>query len=327
MTGVLAVPYLALIALGIHSGSNTTASVDHDQAPAGEPPVCFVVVSNEAYDASSRDLRLLIRKDDATEANFVALLQYFLNHYPDAEHLQVSCETSLRFLLGNYLRASDIDAIRDAAEGRVGQYKPKVWEQDAQAVLEKEGVTVRIRYKLEGGDLRDLKCVQFMPRDPASPDCGLSEYEALGRQARGALQATRDGGLPCYFSIGNREGNGGRFIALLINEADGSVENLLALLNGLAHEHPRSRLTVRVLTSLTQVHDPFGPGMKEHFAAVLFRDGWNEVIRYRHPHEEETTVVVRGTDTFPGLDDATGSLGYPWMPSSQWAMLARRGKF
>src|SRR5262245_58814529 len=117
MTRVLTVPLLALMALGIRSGSNTTASVDHDQAPAGEPPVCFVVMSNEAYDASSRDLRLLIRKEDATESNLVALLQYFGARYPDVEHLRVFCESSLKFMLGNYLTQRDIDAIREAAEG------------------------------------------------------------------------------------------------------------------------------------------------------------------------------------------------------------------
>lgn len=56
--------------------------------------------------------------------------------------------------------------------------------------------------------------------------------------------------------------------------------------------------------------------MHEHFVAVLFRGGWNEVIRYRRPHGEKTTIVVRGTDVFPDLDDARGTDGDPWMPSS-----------
>src|SRR5262249_17110659 len=131
----IAVRVLASIALAAHWGPARPASVA--KASPGEPPICFVVVSNEANNTfSSRDLRLLIQEEAATEANFLALVQYFCARYPDAEHLRVFCETSLRFLLGFCLTQHDIDAIRAAVEGRTVPYTPKVWEADAQAVLE-----------------------------------------------------------------------------------------------------------------------------------------------------------------------------------------------
>jgi hypothetical protein len=127
--------------------------------------------------ASSRDLRLLMQKEDATEPNFLALLQYFGSRYPEAEHLRIFCETSLRFLLGNYLTQHDIDAMREAIEGRPSRYNPKAWEADAQAVLQRDGTTEQIRYKLEGGDLRDLKSVQLTPRDAACAGCATPRSE------------------------------------------------------------------------------------------------------------------------------------------------------
>jgi hypothetical protein len=120
--------------------------------------------------------------------------------------------------------------------------------------------------------------------------------------------------VPCYFVVSDFKSDGRRFIRLLIDSEDESVENLLALLQPFSDKP--GPLVVKVLTSLDQELDPLGPSMKEHFAAVLFRDDWNEVIRYRRPHEQETTIVVQGTGAFPDLDDARGTLGYPWMPSS-----------
>jgi hypothetical protein len=43
--------------------------------------------------------------------------------------------------------------------------------------------------------------------------------------------------------------------------------------------------------------------MRDHFAAVLFRQYGNEVMRYRYSRQEVKTVVVRGFDVFPPLDD------------------------
>jgi hypothetical protein len=258
-----------------------------------------------------------MRKEDATEPNYVALLQYFRARYPGAEHLRVFCETSLRFMLGSHLSQHDLDALRDALEGRPVQYSPKVWEGDAQAVLERGAMTEQIRYKLEGGDLRDLKCVQVTPRDPDCAGCPSSQSELARSPGWAAPRPTGGSGVPCYFLISDFELDGRRFVRLLMDAGDGSVENLVALLEHFSEKDAGTApLVVKVLTSLDQEHNPFGPTMKEHFTAALFRDQWNEVIRYRGPGEDETSIVVRGTDVFPDLDDARGTEGYPWMPSS-----------
>jgi hypothetical protein len=107
-----------------------------------------------------------------------------------------------------------------------------------------------------------------------------------------------------------------RFIRVFINEEDGNVENLLTLLADFSDQRDGAEaLVVKVMTSMDQENDPLGSSMKEHFAAALFRDDVSAVIRYRRPHEKGTTIVVRGTDTFPDLDDARGT-AYPWMTST-----------
>jgi hypothetical protein len=256
----------------------------------------------------------LIRKEDATEANFFALLRYFDARYLDTESLHVSCETSLRFMLGNYLTQHDIDAIREALQGRTSEYKPRVWEADAQAVLDREGTTEEIRYKLEGGDLRDLKRVELDPRQPCA-DCASSHSGLVG-SGNASPQPAGLGNVPCYFLLDDFKLDGRRFIRVFINEEDGSVESLLTLLDHFSNKRDGAEaLVVKVLTSMDQERDPLGPSMKEHLVGALFRDDVSAVIRYRRPHEEGTTIVVRGTDTFPDLDDARGT-AYPWMTST-----------
>jgi hypothetical protein len=72
---------------------------------------------------------------------------------------------------------------------------------------------------------------------------------------------------------------------------------------------------IKAFTNLRQIYgfvQEFGldlPAMREYFLAALFLDWGNEVIRYRRPQEPVTTVVVRGVDIFPQLDDYRGTEG------------------
>jgi hypothetical protein len=193
---------------------------------------------------------------------------------------------------------------------------PTISEKDAQGILMRGDAFEKFCYKVEGGDPSDMKCVLLRGHDSACRDC--KQLDAGDPDVRDEHRAGHAGGGPlkgrlsCHFQFANVVNNNLREIGLFINSRDGSGANLVELLRNYARQYPQpDRLHVRLYSDLKQsyhfgIHD-LGeyvvPAMAQHFAAVLFRDGGNSVIRFRHPGEEVQTVVVNGIDVFPGLDD------------------------
>ncbi len=271
---------------------------------------CYVIISNEVReDNKRREIKVLIDKSDVNEANFVRLHRHFSAAYQDAENLSVSVHTSLNFTLGNYKTAEDIQALRAVLSGVPYESKPKVWEKDAQGILIRRGEVELFGYKAEGGSMKDMKYVLVKGEDPSCENCKRLEVDLRdGGETRDAKPGKAQSDLPCYFVITNFEMEGQRFIRLFINAEDGNEPNLLALLRLFSQQHPGpERLVIKVYTNPKQDSDFLVPGKVEYFSAALFRDSVNEVMRYRHPGTEVKTVVFKGVDVFPKLDDYWGT--------------------
>lgn len=288
-------------------------------ARRGQELPCYVVISNESHDGNTRrEIETLLDKADVSEANFARLHRHFSAMYPDAERLTVYVKTSLNFTIGNYKTVEDVEALRAISAGGSYVRKPKIWEKDAQGVLVRIGRMEKFGYKVEGGDMGDMKYVLVKGEDPYCHDCkrvgtDIGATPVTGRSEPGKTQDY----VPCYFVIKDSVVDHQRFIRVFINAEDGSESTLLSLLRHFSRQHPEPEpLVIKAYTSLKQTYgfvQELGldlPAMREHFVAALFRDSGNEVIRYRHPHENVTTVVVQGLDVFPDLDDYRGTEGY-----------------
>lgn len=271
---------------------------------------CYVVIHNVVREENKqREIKILIDKSDVNEAKFIQLHHHFSAMYPDVEYLSVAVNTSLNFTLGNYKTAEDIEALRAVVAGLPYERKPKVWEKDAQGILIRRREMEQFGYKAEGGTLKNMKYVLVKGEDPSCENCKRLESDL---RHKGEVSDVKSGkaqsDVPCYFLIENFEMDDQRFIRLFINEEDGNEPNLLALLRRFSRQHPEpERFVIKVYTNPKQDSDFLVPSKGEYFGAALFRDSVNEVIRYHHPSREVKTVVVKGVDIFPKLDDYWGT--------------------
>ncbi|HKV39525.1 MAG TPA: hypothetical protein VJX67_09955 [Blastocatellia bacterium] len=277
---------------------------------------CFVTVSDEINrDHTRRSIRILTEEDQITPANLGKLMRYFSGRYAEVEDVSVSVETSLNFLLGNYLTQDDIEGVRCALSGVPHHRTPKVWEKDAQAYLERKGTTETIRYKAKGGDPDEITTVVLKAARPSCADCagpvpnqGLGAVNAMNpAQPESQPSST----APCFFVIREYSIGGKRFVQVFINRQHGGPAGLVALLDHFSKAYGTNEpLTVKVYTDIQQSSEPYVPMGEVNFAAALFNDGQNEVVRFRRPGHQVKTIVVKGADIFSGLDDMLGTLGY-----------------
>jgi len=264
---------------------------------------CFVVVSNHLDKDVGRAIKILMDSGDVSEESFVRLHRYFSTMYPHVKRLSVDVRTKLTWAMGFIDRAEDLDL------NPTTERKPRVWEKDAQGILTRRGETEFFRYKVEGGDLRDLKTVLVKGKDPDCLDCKNLESEVNHAEAS-AREREKNPGVPCYFVIETFVMDNVRFLRIFINGDAGNRSSLLALWKHLSGVYPNTEaLTVKVYTSLDQENLLAGAEHR-YFVGGLFRNGAHEVLRYRRPREEVTTIVLQGTDIFPNLDDRRGTEGY-----------------
>src|SRR5262249_18596100 len=119
------------------------------------------------------------------------------------------------------------------------------------------------------------------------------------------------GSVPCYFVFaGNTIIDGHRVVGVLINADDGTEANLQTLLDEFSRQYPEPEyVEIRLYANLKQANDfawlvlgdRLAPRTPGYFAAAIFRDSGNELIRYRPANGKIVTVVVRGRDIFPDL--------------------------
>lgn len=273
---------------------------------------CYVVVSNEVHDDNKRrEISIRMDKHDVSEANFARLHGHFSTMYPGQERLSVNVETAPSG--GVYTTVEDWERQAAIAAGQpYKERQPKAWEKNAQGSLRRIGEMEQFSYKTEGGDMSDMKYVLVKGEDPYCHNCKRLE---AGRRDSGDTTVSesriRQEGIPCYFVRESLVMDDRRFIRLFINAEDASELNLLLLLGHFSSQHAQSEpFVIKVYTNLEQEYNLTGAILAKHFVAVIFRDSRNEVIRYRHPHEKVTTVVVHGVDIFPDIDDHRGTEWY-----------------
>lgn len=301
------------VALTAAPEPNSCGQVEHLRVDERLP--CYVVITNTVDDNNKwRRIRILMDVADFSEGNLAKLLSCFAALYPEVEHLSVNVNTSTDFNLGNYTTAQDIEALRAVLAGRPYEHKAKVWEKDAQGILTRDGEVEKFGYKLEGGDIRDMKYVLVKGDDSQCKGCKRLKDNPPGAPGHASEPRVSTSDIPCFFVLGNLVLDQRRLIALFINAEEGTELKLVALLRHVSLEYPEpDRLSIRVYTDYAQSADfvvqalgdadYYVPAMREHFCAALFRESGNDVIRYRRPTEEVTTIIVRGVDISPDIEN------------------------
>lgn len=299
---------LSILALSTVVHDPCASGKASDVRQGGRIP-CYVVISNEVRDGDEQKIRILIDKDDVTEAKLVRLHQHFSAMYSDVERLYVYVSTSLDFRLGNYTTVEDIERRQAGLPP-----KPKIWEKDAQGILMRTGGIEKFGYKAAGGDMSDMRYILVRGEDPDCNNCGRLEGNILDNvETAISTPGKTQNDVPCYFVMGNFEMDNRLCIGVFINAEDASELNLLSLLRHFSLRYPDSQpFVIKVYTDSEQRNDfilqamgereYFVPAMSSHFAAAIFRAAGNQVIRYRRPHETIATIVVQGVDIFPGID-------------------------